>query len=703
VNSLGFGGTNVHVILEEPPLPAPTPVADRPRLVVWSARNDAAEQAYRTALADHFRECADDNFPMAVSTLQEGRTRYPVRGFAVAASRPDAVDAVLRESLTARSVPSGGPRPVAFLFPGQGSQYAGMASRLYRADPTFTAEIDAALDALETAGARVRPLWTDGTEDQLLDTAVAQPLLFAVEYALARMLLQWGVKPAGMIGHSVGELVAAAVAGMMPLPVVAAMVVARGRAMAVAPPGTMAAVRASAGELGELPEGVTVAADNGPQQTVIAGTDEAVSGFLSTLASRRVPAARLRTAHAFHSPLMSASARTFAGELPDLVVSPATIPVVSSATARPLTVEDAGSAEFWAEQVRSPVRFRAALDELLGTGDWLLVEVGPGRALTSVLRGYPDVTAGRHTVVPTLPPRPGSADDLHSVLEAAGALWAEGHELDWAALRPGEPLRRTAVPGYPYQRRAYWARSDPAAAPGSAARASAPVADDTTGSPSPVEAGTESREVVERVAAAAAPQRDHRCRRTATQLGDQFGLADPRTDVDHSARSPAQLQRKGAYQCGQPRSHRLDQFAAGDVDRPVGEDQNVWRCLRPGPGTLLEEIEETVQHRVIGRGPDAPGVDQPVGGAALGSDRLQCPSEVLGMPGTDDELSAIVCVTVAGAQRNDAHAGLLQTQHQMQRDLRVSRQQDRCGHLASRAGRRRRLLGPAQHAERPGR
>jgi len=204
ISSLGFGGTNVHVVLQEPPLPAPAPVAERPRLVVWSARTDAAEREYRTAIADHLRGSADEEFPAAVSTLQEGRSRHPVRGFAVAASRPEAIDAVLRESLTTHSVPAGGPRPVAFLFPGQGSQYIRMARGLYHADPAFTAEVDAALDALESAGAQIRPLWTDGTEDQLLDTAVAQPLLFAVEYALAKMLLHWGVKPAGMIGRPVG-------------------------------------------------------------------------------------------------------------------------------------------------------------------------------------------------------------------------------------------------------------------------------------------------------------------------------------------------------------------------------------------------------------------------------------------------------------------------------------------------------------------
>ena len=464
INSLGFGGTNVHAVLEEPPLPAATPVAQRPRLVVWSARTDAAERDYRAALADHLRESGDGQFPATVSTLQEGRTRHPVRGFAVAASRPEAVDAVAREPFAARTVRSAGPRPVAFLFPGQGSQHVAMAAGLYRTEPTFTAELDAALDALAAAGADVRQLWSDGTEDDLLDTAVAQPLLFAVEYALAKMVLHWGVTPSAMLGHSIGELVAAAVAGMLPLSSVAAMVAARGRAMAAAPPGAMAAVRARAAELGELPAGVTVAAENGPHQTVVAGAEEDLSGFLSALAARGVAAARLRTAHAFHSPSMSASARAFAAEVPHLTASPATVPVISAATARPLTVEEAGTAGFWVAQICAPVRFGAALDELLGDGDWLLVEVGPGRALTSVLRGHPGVTEGRHQVLPTLPRRRGQVDDLRCVLEAAGALWAEGHELDWAALRPGEPLRRTPVPGYPYQRRAYWARPEQAEA-----------------------------------------------------------------------------------------------------------------------------------------------------------------------------------------------------------------------------------------------
>ncbi|GIH19619.1 type I polyketide synthase [Rugosimonospora africana] len=464
VNSLGFGGTNVHAILEEPPAPVPAPHAQRPRVVVWSGRSAAAEQAYRAVLAEHLTRSPDD-FPATVATLQEGRTRHTVRAALVAGTAAEAARALTGAEPAIRSDRSAGPRPVAFLFPGQGSQHAGMAAGLYGRDPVFTAELDRVHSLVEAAGVPARRVWRDGTDADLLDTAVAQPLLFAVEYALAQMWRSWGITASALLGHSLGELVAAAVAEIIPLPDAVAMAVARGRAMAAAPPGAMLAVNASLAEIGELPPEVTVAACNGPKQTVLAGPEPAITDLSAALAGRRLAGVRLRTANAFHSPLMAPAVREFAAGLDGLVAKEPAVPVFSAATAAPLTAHEAGQPSFWADQIQRPVMFAAALDALAAGRDWLLLEVGPGQALTSVLRRHPAVEAGGHDVVATLPRRSGGPEaDLRCALTALGALWAEGHRVNWAALRPDGPLRRVPVPGYQYQRRRYWIEDEPSRA-----------------------------------------------------------------------------------------------------------------------------------------------------------------------------------------------------------------------------------------------
>src|SRR5439155_172198 len=261
---------------------------------------------------------------------------------------------------------------------------------------------------------------------------------------------RWGVTPSAMLGHSVGELVAAAVAGMLPLSSVAAMVAARGRAMAAAPPGAMAAVGAGTAELGELPAGVTVAAENGPHQTVVAGAEEDLSGFLSALAARGVAAARLRTAHAFHSPSMSASARAFAAEVPHLTASPATVPVISAATARPLTGGAAGPGGVRGAQRCPPCRLGAAGACGAGTGTrrrghGVQRAALGGPAGPATARGY---RSGARGVARSRPAPAGPADRL-----APGAVPAAGGYADRAAagrravLRRGGRVRRPPRPG----------------------------------------------------------------------------------------------------------------------------------------------------------------------------------------------------------------------------------------------------------------
>ncbi|WP_320068801.1 type I polyketide synthase [Micromonospora sp. RTGN7] len=465
INSLGFGGTNVHAVLEEAPLREPAPQADdRPRLMVWSARTAAAEEAYRPALSAHLAGSGAETFADTLATLQEGRTAHPVRAAAVVDSAVDA-RAVLDEQ-PERIIGSGSPvrkRPVVFVFPGQGSQHAGTARGLYGTDPTFTQVFDECLDALAAAGSDLRAAWQSGDDAALEPTEVAQPLLFAVEYALARMWMSWGIKPRTLLGHSIGELVAAAVAGVFTPADAARLVVARGTAMAAMPPGDMLAVRLNADEVADLlPDGVVVAAVNGPGQTIVSGPPEAVGEALRRLTAAGVSARPVRTSHAFHSPSMAPAAETFAAAFAGIEARAPEIPLYSAATAAPLTAAEAADPAFWAGQLTAPVRFGDAADALLADGDVVLLEVGPERVLTSVLGAHPAVREGRHVVVPTLPRRGvAPADDLRSALAALGALWTEGHPVDWPAVRDGVPLRRVPLPGYRYQRSRHWIDARP--------------------------------------------------------------------------------------------------------------------------------------------------------------------------------------------------------------------------------------------------
>ncbi|WP_431873285.1 SDR family NAD(P)-dependent oxidoreductase [Amycolatopsis sacchari] len=451
INSLGFGGTNVHAVLEEPPVRAPAaPSVPRPRLVVWSGRTEAAERAYREALSEHLAETGEEGFADTVATLQQGRTAHPVRA-AVVADTASGTRAALNGKVLGTGA-AGRQRPVVFLFPGQGSQHAGLARGLHGAEPAFTRAFDECVGLLADTG--LRSAWPDGNLDP---TELAQPALFAVEYALAKMWQAWGIRPAMLLGHSIGELVAATVAGVFTLPDAAKLVAARGRAMAAMPPGTMLAVRAPAERVEALlPEGAVVAAANSPQQTVVGGPAEAVAEAERSLSAAGLTSRPVRTSHAFHSPMMRPAAETFAAAFDGITAAAPEIPVWSAATAAPLIPEQAASPEFWAGQLTTPVRFAEAVDAVLAEGDVVLVETGPERALTSLLGVHPDIRGGRHAVLPTLPRRGAEPDeDLRSALTALGTLWTEGHAVDWTAVADA-PLRRVPVPGYQYQRSRHW-------------------------------------------------------------------------------------------------------------------------------------------------------------------------------------------------------------------------------------------------------
>ncbi|VBN00878.1 thiotemplate mechanism natural product synthetase [Burkholderia pseudomallei] len=457
VSSFGVGGTNVHVVLEEAPRVRAGESAEPSRwqLLPVSARSPSAlrEQwrQLRDALA-HARPRVQD----VAHTLQVGRTAFEHRGFAVvdaAADAPAQLDAAgSPPAFERRAAP-----PVVFMFPGQGSQYPGMGAALYRSGGVFQAEVDRCAQLLRAHLDRdVRSLMFDAGASLLRETRYTQPALFAIEYALARQWLAWGVTPHAMIGHSVGELVAAAVGETLALPDALALVVARADAMQRQPPGAMLAVLADARELAALNgPGCEIAAINGPEQYVLAGDAARIAALEDACIAAGVACQRLATSHAFHSSAMDGAAREIDRASERIVRRAARIPLISNRSGRWLNEQDLRDAGYWGEHVRQPVQFHAGVRTLLDALDApIFVEVGPGRALGNLIGGWAGL--GPQRIVATLPHARERRDDMAAALRGVGTLWAQGVDVNWAGLHAPGAARRIALPTYPFERTRHW-------------------------------------------------------------------------------------------------------------------------------------------------------------------------------------------------------------------------------------------------------
>lgn len=473
VSSFGVGGTNAHLVLEEVPVlaeprgiapltssAAPTDAgtaAPTPRLLPICAASESALDALAARLADAIVLRPDDAEAMAEvqATLVRGRRVLPVRACVVA---NDARDAAV--TLRARRAPvraAVAPR-VVWLFPGQGAQHAGMAAALHAAFPVFRDALDEALAALRPwRGDALRGLLLDApkpaADAALADTANAQPALFAMGFAMARWLGAQGVRADAMIGHSVGEIAAACAAGALSLEDAARAVCARADAMAAQPRGAMAAVRASADAVAaRLAEGLDIAGINAPELTVVAGPDDILQPWLAGLAADGIEATALRVSHAFHSASMDGALPAITAAFASARTQPAGVPVYSSCSGRPHDATSLADAEGWARQVREPVRFADAITHAAADGETVFVELGPGQALSALVRqARPRGTAPR--VVPLLPTPGRGADAARHALEALGQLWCHGVELAWPI---AANARRAPLPTYPFARDAFW-------------------------------------------------------------------------------------------------------------------------------------------------------------------------------------------------------------------------------------------------------
>ncbi|MEH2112689.1 SDR family NAD(P)-dependent oxidoreductase [Nostoc sp.] len=461
VSSLGIGGTNAHVILEEAPVLQPSSPSRSWQLLLLSAKTESALETATENLANHLQLHPDVNLANIAYTLQVGRAEFNHRRVLVCQDVEDAVSTLqLQDSqrVFTRSVENSD-RSIVFMFPGQGAQYVDMGKELYQTEPIFQEQVDLCCQLLQPyLGLDLRSLIYPGESEskaaaeKLQQTDITQPALFVIEYALAQLWISCGISPQAMIGHSIGEYVAACLAGVMSVEDALRLVAARGQLMQQLPSGAMLSVPLPEEEVKALlDENLSLAASNAPALCVVSGTHDAIDAFQNKLQVRGIDCRRLHTSHAFHSPMMEPILEAFQKEVSKVKLHPPKIPFVSNVTGTWITAEQATDSNYWAKHLRQTVRFAAGIDTLLQEPNRILLEVGPGRTLCTFTKKHldsPGLSSLRHPQE--------KQSDVRFLLNTLGKLWLYGVQIDWSKFYTNEYRHRLALPTYPFERQRYW-------------------------------------------------------------------------------------------------------------------------------------------------------------------------------------------------------------------------------------------------------
>ncbi len=465
VSSLGVGGTNAHVILEE----APEPVASgdsRPwQLLILSAKSNPALDRASTRLADLLHNQPELNLADAAYTLCEGRHAFSHRRIAVCQDIDDAIE-VLRANDPSRTHTSSQEtkqRNILFMFPGQGSQYVNMGLDLYHSETSFRNHIDYCSEFLKPRlGLDLRDvLYPDENmkteaQERLKQTSLTQPALFVIEYALAQLYKDWGIHPQAMIGHSIGEYVAACLAGVFSLDDALSLVAERGRLMQSMPKGTMLSVPLAEDELQGLISGrVSIATVNTPNLCVASGPTEEIDNLENALKERGLECQRLHTSHAFHSVMMEPAADQFRDFLQGVELIPPQTSFISNVTGTWIKEKEATDPGYWARHLRHAVLFSQGVQHFLHDPDQILLEVGPGSTLSSLAMKHA-TRAKCQTILKSMRHPRESQPDLAFLLTTLGRLWISGIKIDWRGYFAEENRRRVVLPTYPFERKRFW-------------------------------------------------------------------------------------------------------------------------------------------------------------------------------------------------------------------------------------------------------
>jgi acyl transferase domain-containing protein len=475
VSSFGIGGTNAHAILEEAPQVDFIKTDDgknsvRPwQLLILSAKTETALETMTVNLAEYLQQHPEINFADVVHTLQVGRRTFNHRRMLVCRDGAEAFAALKSPESGAYSsaFQEQTDRSVTFLFPGQGSQYANMGRELYQVEPTFRAEVDRCAELLQPhLGLDLRTILYPeaGAEEtaqaQLQQTCLTQPALFAIEYALAKLWISWGIKPQAAIGHSIGEYVAACLAGVFSLEDALALVATRGKLMQELPQGAMLSIPLPATEIQALfgeqtNEHLSLAAINTPAQCVVSGTAEAIAALQDRLQSRGIEYRPLHTSHAFHSAMMEPICTQFADCFAGVQLNSPQIPYLSNVTGTWITSAEATDPNYWVQHLRQTVRFADGVQALLQQSDRVFLEVGPGRTLSTFVHQHGNRLDGTVVLASMRHPRDKNSD-VAFIQNALGQLWLAGVQIDWAGLYAHERRQRLPLPTYPFEHQRYW-------------------------------------------------------------------------------------------------------------------------------------------------------------------------------------------------------------------------------------------------------
>ena len=473
VSSFGIGGTNAHAVLEQAPAQEKSDPGREWSVFPVSAKNEVALAMYSNRYADYLERNQDANLADVSFTLRTGRGQFDFRRAVVGKDIETAIAGLKGESAGrawTRSDVTNSP-PVIFMFPGQGAQSVGMGQGLYESESVFREIVDDCCEKLKIqidvdlrdiifCRKEADPKQVD---EQLRQTLTAQCSLFVIEYALARLWMSWGIQPTAMIGHSIGEYVAACVAGAIELDDALLLIASRGQAMQQAPEGAMLSVPLAESQLiPYLNDELWLSVINGHSICVVSGTPTAIDSLSERLSKDGVEVSRLRTSGAFHSGLMDDVVPRLVNEASKLKVSSPRIPYISNVTGSWIEESQLQNSQYWGQHLRNTVRFSQGMDKLLSKFETaVFLEVGPGKTLTSLLRQNASDNNIDAEILSSLKHPLEKVTDEETIARALAGLWLRGVNIDWQAYDQLGRRCRLELPTYPFQRQKYWV--DPAA------------------------------------------------------------------------------------------------------------------------------------------------------------------------------------------------------------------------------------------------
>ncbi|MCW8929254.1 MAG: SDR family NAD(P)-dependent oxidoreductase, partial [Gammaproteobacteria bacterium] len=472
VSSFGMGGTNAHVILEEAPVKEASSAGRDWLMFTYSAKTPTALETMKEHLIAHLKSHPEQNPADIAYTGQVGRHAFKYREVIVCENTDSAINAlstenhrkVLKGEILSEKTPD-----MIFLFPGQGAQYLNMGRDLYQNESVFREHLDHCAELLQPLLEEdIRELLypaSNQTEEQVVEknegtnserlnqTAIAQPVLFSIEYAMSQLLIHWGVKPAMLAGHSLGEYTAACVAGVMSLDDCLKMISIRARLMQTMEPGSMLAVPLSEMHIKPyLQSGLDLAVVNGTERCVISGPDELIQLLKTQLQSEEIEARVLHTSHAYHSSMMEPMLAEFYETLEDIDFQVPVIPLISSTNGKPIQIMDRA---YWTSQIRETVRFSDVLSQVYQTSDCIILEVGPGNTLSSFARGHSNKPSNT-LIFNTMRHTKENLNDNELLCSTISKLWIAGVAPDWSSFYQNEQRYRVPIPTYPFQRKRFW-------------------------------------------------------------------------------------------------------------------------------------------------------------------------------------------------------------------------------------------------------